>query len=123
MSDLSFDDILAADDCKMEAIVVKEWKDKDGNPGTVYIKQMTGREQGKWEKDNRDKDGGPKLVHMRASMVAACLVNAKGERICKDEDAVLKLSNKSGAVLNRIIDKISELNRITEKDLEDIAKN
>lgn len=123
MADLSFEDIVVADDCKMEALVIKEWKDKEGNPGTVYIRQMTAREQDKFEQDCQGKNGGPNLINIRAKMVAVCLVNAQGEKICKDESAVLKLSAKSGAVLNRIIDKITELNRITEEDLDKIAKN
>lgn len=116
MADLTRDDILAADDIRLEKVHVKEWG------GDVYIKQLSGKEQDKFEQESRGKNGGPNLINMRARMVAAALVDKDGKKLFSDED-IIKLSNKSGSVLNRLIDKIGELNRITEEDLEKIAKN
>lgn len=116
MTDLTKDQILAADDLRTEKVAVPEWG------GDVYIRQMSGREQDKFEAECRGKNGGPNLINMRARMVAACLVDSEGKKLFTDED-VIKLSNKSGSVLNRLIDKIGELNRITGEDLEKIAKN
>lgn len=116
MADLTKDMILAANDIKTKKIHVKEWG------GDVYIKQMTGYEQDKFEEDNRGKNGGPNMKHIRARMVGLCLVDNEGKRLFNDEE-LIKLSNKSGTVLNRLIDEIGELNRITNDDLEKIAKN
>ncbi len=116
MATLNKEQIIAAQDVRMEKVTVKEWG------GDVYIKQMTAREQDKFEEQSRGKNGGPNLVNIRARMVGACLCDESGKRLFEDEE-IAKLSLKSGSVLNRLIDKITELNRISEEDLEKIAKN
>ncbi len=119
--ELTADLIFSTDDMKIEKVYVPEWN-QGGRKGYVYIKQASAREQDKFEQDSRGKNGGPNLMHMRARLVATSLVNAKGEKLFNDEQ-VIKLSNKSGAVLNRLIDKITALNHVTTDDLEKIAKN
>ncbi len=114
--DLTADDVFAADDITTEKMYIPEWK------GNVYIRQSTGRDQDKFESEFRGKNGGPNLMHARARLVATSLYTVKGEKMFTDEQ-IVKLSNKSGAVLNRIIDRITAINNITNEDLEKIAKN
>jgi hypothetical protein len=117
MSDLSKDDILNFDDLKVYPLVIPEW---GGN--TVYLRQLSGKEQDAFEAETRDKDGKPNILNIRARLAVAVLVDKDGNRMFSKED-VQKLANKSGIALNRIIEKSAEINRITEDDLEAIAKN
>jgi len=114
--DLTAEDIFATEDIRTEKMYIPEWK------GNVYIRQARGIDQDKFEKEFRGKDGVPNLMHSRARLVASSLYKSNGERMFTD-DQVIKLSNKSGAVLNRLVDKITEINNITEADLDKIAKN
>lgn len=117
--ELSLDDILAVQDTKVVCIQVPDWH------GHIYIKQLSAFEQDKFEVDSRGANGGPNLTHMRARLVAAALCDKDGNKLIKDDgkSTIAKLSLKSGAVLNYIIDRITEINRITTEDLEKIAKN
>jgi len=118
--ELNLDDILVIQDTRIEKVEVPDWK------GHVFIKQLSAYEQDKFEADSRGANGGPNLQHMRARLVAAALCDKDGNKLIKDNDAkstIAKLSLKSGAVLNYLIDRITSLNRITTEDLEKIAKN
>ena len=118
--ELNLDDILVIQDTKVVKVEIPDWK------GHVYIKQLSAFEQDKFEADSRGPNGGPNLQHMRARLVAAALCDKDGNKLIKDGDAkstIAKLSLKSGAVLNYLIDRITEINRITTEDLEKIAKN
>lgn len=117
--ELALEDILAIQDTKVVKIEIPDWG------GHVYIKQLSAFEQDKFEADSRGPNGGPNLQHMRARLVAAALCDKDGNKLIKDDgkSTIAKLSLKSGAVLNYIIDRITEINRITTEDLEKIAKN
>lgn len=117
--ELGLDDILAIQDTKIVKIEIPDWH------GHVYIKQLSAFEQDKFEADSRGANGGPNLQHMRARLVAAALCDKDGNKLIKDDgkSTIAKLSLKSGAVLNYLIDRITDLNRITTEDLEKIAKN
>ncbi len=117
MTDLTFDDIVSSSDLKTEKIWVKEWN------GDVYIRQMTGKENDDWEKSRFDKDGKFNLTNARARLVAVCLVDKDGKQIFNDITKIEKLSGKSAVVLNRLVDKITELNKVTQEDVEELAKN
>ena len=117
--ELGLEDILAIQDTKVVKIEIPDWQ------GHVYIKQLSAFEQDKFEADCRGPNGGPSLQHMRARLVAAALCDKDGNKLIKDDgrSTIAKLSLKSGAVLNYLIDRITDLNRITTEDLEKIAKN
>ncbi len=116
MVDLSRDDILGCMDMRIEKMHIPEWN------GDVYIRQMSAADQDKWERESIKQGGAANISNMRAKLVADVLVNSKGKKLFSEED-IKDLSQKCGAVLNRIIDKANELNRISEKDLEELAKN
>lgn len=111
------DKILAANDIKREKVYIKEWDCE------VYVQQMSAYEQDRFEQDSRGIDGKSNLVHIRAKMCAACLVDEHGNKIFDRPEDIIRLSAKSGQVLNRLIDKITSLNSISEEELETLAKN
>lgn len=108
--------ILKTKDCESEKLYIPEW-DCD-----VYVKQLSAREQDNFEANRFDKNGKEKIMGLRARFVANCLVDKDGNKIFSEDD-IERLSDKRGSVLNRIIDKCVEVNRITEEDLERLAKN
>ncbi len=111
------DIILAANDRKNKKVHVKEWNTD------VWLVQMSGEEQDQFEQANRGKDGGPNLIGMRARWVAACLVDEEGNKVFDNPKDVIELGKKNASVLSRLVDEILELNKLTEEDLEEIAKN
>lgn len=114
--------IIKAQDIKTEPVVVSEWKDAEGKPITVYLKQASAYEKDKFEEDNRGSRGS--IVNMRAKMIIQYLVDKDGNRIFDDSPKdIAYLSSKSGAAIERLMDKVLELNSVTNEDLEQIAKN
>ncbi len=116
MADLSRDDILNCNDLRREKLTIKEWG------GDIYIRQLTAKEQDMLERESLKKGGSANIENMRARFAVMCVVDKNGKNLFSEED-IPKLTLKAGAVLNKIIEKASELNNISEKDLEEIAKN
>lgn len=111
-----FDHISNYDDLKKEKVHIPEW-DCD-----VYVRQLSAYEQDDIEIKRFAKDGTPIVLNMRARYVSMCLVDEDGNRIFNEKDIHI-LSKKAGSVINRLIDKCAALNRLTEEDLENSAKN
>jgi len=117
-NDLSLDDIYAFNDIKIERVYVPKWQ------GYVYLKEQSGHDLDKLEKQARN--GIANIDNIRAQFIAMSLCDKDGNRIVKAEDAnnhYRKLSLKSGAALNFLVDKISEMNKVSQEDLEKMAKN
>ncbi len=83
---------------------------------------MSGDEQDKFEQNRFNKDGTMNFSNARARMVATALVDENGAKLFNEKD-LIELSKKSGAALNFLIDKITELNRITPDEIDALAKN
>ena len=116
--DLTLDDIYATQDINIERVYVPKWK------GYIYLREQSGNDLDKLEKQARQ--GIANINYVRAQFIAMSLCDKDGKRIIKKEDAeshYRKLSEKSGAALNFLVDKISEMNRVTQEDLEKMAKN
>lgn len=115
MATLTRDMILAIQDRNMKKIHIKAWG------GDVYIKQLSGEEQDKFEQDSfmsKDKS----VVGVRARLVSIAICDADGNKMFKPDD-IKALQAKSSAVLNQLYDEIIALNRISDEDIEEIAKN
>ena len=113
---LTKEQILNADDRKTKVIYVEEWGDD------VTIKQMSGFSRDRFEGSLLGANGGTNMQNVRAKLVAASIVDDKGELMFSDAD-VLKLGNKSSAALDFVFSAAQSFNKITDADVDDLAKN
>ena len=113
---LSKDDILKADDSQTIEVEVPEWA------GSVLIGTMSGFARDQFEASLLGKSGGVNSVNIRAKLAAATIVDDKGDLIFTAKD-VAALGKKSSAALDRIFEASQKLNRITDDDVEELAKN
>lgn len=123
MNLLSRDDILGADDLKTETIRIPEWDNKEkGIEAYVKVRTLSAFEADKYEEATTGKNGGKSLLHARARLAAACLVDDDGSQMFTEKD-IVKLSKKSSSALDRIFIAVMELNSFDDKDIEQLAKN
>lgn len=116
---LGRDAIIKAEDLTFEDVEVTEWG------GTVRVRMMKGSERDAFEQDLFDqKTDNPvkNLTNLRAKLVARCACNEKNERIFSDRDIPL-LGEKSAAALDKVFAIAQKLNRIGQKDVEELTKN
>lgn len=113
---LSKQDILKADDSKAIEVEVPEWG------GTVIVGTMSGFARDQFEAAIIGKNGGANMVNIRAKLAASTLQDEKGNLLFSDKD-VASLGKKSAAALDRVFEAAQKLNRITEADVEELAKN
>jgi hypothetical protein len=112
---LTKDQILAAQDCPRECVNVPEWG------GDVYVCVMSGTDRDSFEASlvaARQLD----VWNYRAQLAVRCITDESGARLFGDEDA-LALGKKNAAVLDRIGRVAQKLNKLGDKDLEDIKGN
>lgn len=118
--------ILEAKDLKTEDVRVPEWDDmaEDGE-AYVRIRMLTGTERDEYEASMVElkKDGSAKAnrENVRARLLILCIVNEAGEQMFNRADIKL-LGRKSAKALERIINKVNEMNGISEADLEELAE-
>jgi hypothetical protein len=116
---LGRDLILQAKDLPMERVDVPEWG------GFVYVRTLTGMERDRFEADSlagKGKDRHVSLRNIRARLVVLATCNERGERIFVDAD-VDAIGRKSSAALDRIFSVAQRLSRVSDDDVEDLAKN
>lgn len=112
---LTADQILAADDLGLLKVHVKEWG------GDVFIRVMTVGELDAYQKEwvGKRETG---VDNFRAKFLARCLCDEQGQRLFSDEQ-IEKLASKSAKVVSKLFDKAAAHNAITDKDVEELAKN
>jgi hypothetical protein len=113
---LTKEQILAADDMGLMEIKVPEWG------GSVFCRVMSCGERDAYENDwvlNKNKG----VENFRAKFLAKCLCDEKGELLFPGDAGVQALAKKSSKVLGRIWTKAMEHNALTDKDVEELAKN
>lgn len=113
---LSKQQILDAADTRTEEVEVPEWG------GSVRIQTMTGYARDAFESSITGKNGGVNTTNIRAKLAAACLVDEAGELMFSEKD-VARLGKKSAAALERVFSAAQKLNRISDGDVEELAKN
>lgn len=116
MSLLTKDQILNAEDNRTEIVDVPEWG------GKVKVAVMSGFSRDRFETSIIGSNGGQNLTNMRAKVVAASVVDEKGELLFTEKD-IAKLGKKSAAALDRIFSVAQRLSGITDVDVEELAKN
>ena len=116
MALLSKEAILSASDVTTETVPVPEWG------GEVLVKVMTGTERDEWEAAIVESDGKVSRKNIRAKLVAQCIVDEQGNRLFTQDD-VAALGKKSGSSLDRVYSVAARLNKLTGKDVDELAKN
>lgn len=103
-----------------------------GNDEFVYVRQMSGRERDRFErsllKTKKNAKGEivgseDNLEDFRAKLVAYTVCDEKGNLLLTVEDIPVLSQNMGFTKLDKIVEKAQELNRISEKDKEELTKN
>ena len=110
---LTRDAILGAVDLRPEDVEVPEWG------GAVRVSTLTGAARNAWEQSlvSGVKAGSVNLNNATARLVAACVVDERGERMFSDADAEA-LGRKSAAALERVAKVAQRLNGLTRDEFE-----
>jgi hypothetical protein len=119
MALLTRDEILNADDRKLEEVHVPEWG------GSVMVRTLSGKERDEYESgivSVKDGKSVQNYENIRARLVALCVVDDKGTRLFNKSD-VTALGNKSVAALQRVFNKCQELNAISDDDVEELVED
>lgn len=116
MALLTKEQILNADDLETEIIEVPEWG------GEVKISVMPGHVRDRYEESCIGKNGGANLKNIRAKMAAFSIVDDEGKPMFTEAE-INKLGLRSGIALVRVYDAVQRLNKITDEDIEELAKN
>ncbi|MET9999826.1 hypothetical protein ABZ069_23130 [Streptomyces microflavus] len=119
---LSAEQILDADDLKIEDVPVPEWG------GTVRVKGMSGTERDRFEAgfiggDMKQLPPDKALEYYRARIAAACLVDQAGKKMFRSVGEVKRLSDKNAEALQRVVDVANRLSGLTEEDVEELTGN
>lgn len=121
MALLSRDEIFAVDDLKLEEVEVPEWG------GEVIVRSLTGSERDEFEASTvkTDKSGKrvPDLENFRARLVSLCMIDDKGQRLCKSRAETIALGNKSVIALDRVFAVAQKLNGMAPAKVEEIAED
>ena len=102
------------------------------NDDFVYVRQMSGREKEVFEqsiirpiKDSEGKVIGYENVpeDFRAKLAVCTLCDEQGNTLLKPEDIPVLSQNMTAKTLEKIADKAQSLNKISEKEKEELEKN
>ena len=110
--------ILLADDRKFEIVHVPEWG------GDVRLRSLSGRERDEFESSTMKLKNGKQeqdMDNFRARFVALCIVDEDGKRIFVTKSEIGILGSKSVSALQRLFNKASEMNGMSEDDVEAMA--
>lgn len=116
MTLLTREQIFEAKDIKSELVTVPEWG------GDVYVTELSGSARDQFEGSLVGKNGGTNLTNVRAKLVAASVTDKDGNLLFTDKD-VARLGKKSGKALDRIYEAAQRLSKITDDEVEELAKN
>lgn len=111
---LTKEQILAADDLKVREIDVPEWG------GKIKLRTMTGTERESYFRRlmKHKADEIPKDLFQ--TLVVICAVDDKGEQLFSFDD-LKKLSEKNGAVLDRLTKAAGDLNGLSDNSLDELS--
>lgn len=119
MGVLSKEQILGALDLKTERLFVPEWN------GEVIIKSLTGSERDQFEAkmlELKENKYTVNLANARANLIALSLIDENDQPLFTLKD-VQALGKKNASALDRIYTVAARLSGLSEKDVEDLAKN
>ena len=111
--------VLEAQDLPTVSVPVPQWG------GDVLLRTLTGAEREELEKRiERFKRGSgvSGKDSVRAVAIVMCAVDDNGQPLFEEKDAEA-LAKKSGAALDRLFDEILDLNGMSKRAADDLAKN
>ena len=110
---LSKDQILNANDVKLEEVNIPEWN------GSVYVRVMSAGERDSFE-IQATKPNGKQNLRARLAVLTVC--DKDGNRIFEESD-IPALAKKSASALDAIFRVAIHLNAMTDADIEELEKN
>lgn len=98
-----------------------------GEEGYVYVREMTGSERDAFEQSliqiNEKGEVIRNFEDFRAKLAVYCVCDENGNLIFKPEDYKVLSQNIKASWLNKIVEVAQRLNAITDRDVEEMAKN
>lgn len=117
MAVLTKEQILKADDMKMETVQIPEWG------GPVNVKMMTAQERDAFDLNVAYiEDEKERAQNFRSRLAVATVCDEKGKLLFKAEEAE-QLGKKSAKAVARIFEVSKKLNAIGDAEIEEIEKN
>lgn len=116
MALLTREQILKATDLETETVPVPEWG------GDVIVTTLTAGQRDQFEAGMLDEKGKVSTKDVRARLAVFSMVDEQGNRLFKSKD-IPQLSEKSAAAMERIYTVAARLNRMSESDIDELAKN
>jgi hypothetical protein len=107
MKVLSREDILSADDVKLEKVEVPEWG------GVVFVRPLTGVERDEFDIKIYEASQNKTARNVRGLLVCLGCVGEDGKRLFTEEH-ISVLGSKNAAPLDRIADKIRAISGLNE---------
>jgi hypothetical protein len=117
---------------KLAIVEVKLGVDETGEEQIVYVREMTGRDRDNFEqsilkarKNNKGVIEGydQVLSDFRSKLAVTTLCDAEGNLLLLPEDASTLSESISISRLEVIVEAAQKLNKITDKDKEELVKN
>lgn len=108
--------ILSAVDLTPVRLAVPEWG------GAVYLKPMSGAQRDTFEQMAVQATERKDYRGMKAKMAVMALCDSAGSRLFADGDAAA-LAEKGAKALERIFQRIQEINGLADKDVEELVGN
>jgi hypothetical protein len=114
---LTRDQILGANDLKVETVEVPEWG------GSVQVRTLTGKDRDAFvESLPTNPDGTTDPKNYRSALLAFTIVDENGELLFSEED-VNALGNKSATAIMRVFAVANKLNGISASAVKEEEKN
>lgn len=106
-------------------VPVPEWAPQDmpAEQAYVWVRTLDGEERDKWEEsltENKGKRVKVKLDNIRAKLAVATCVDDDGRQVFTEED-IVKLSKLSCLPLARVFNVASELNGLSQEDVDELV--
>jgi len=111
---LGRDAILSIDDLPKEQVYVSEWS------GYVRVSALTARDRDKLEEQLAGSK--PDWSNFRARWAVRCMIDEKGNRLFRDDDAKA-LGAKSGRAVQTVFSAIQRLSGLTDESVEEMEGN
>lgn len=115
MGMLTREEILQKQDLKTRKVDIPEWD------GHVFIRPMTSTERDNWESKVLSENGKTP-PQLRATLASQLVCDETGKQLFSEED-IEALGKKSAAAINKIFEEVLGLNKITDEDINELAKN
>ena len=116
MAMLTANEILSCDDKETIKLSVPQWG------GDVIVSELTAFDRDEFDVVTQKLKAQNKPTNPTTRMVALCLVDERGKRLFSD-DKIDQLSTRSGEAMQIVAKAVLEINKLTQKDIEEAAKN